>query len=199
MTAQTDWNITGPPDWLVAPENGWHSDDLDRLPPEAPRHVELIRGQLVLNVNPQRRSHWRTIGMLETQLRDAAPDSLAVDREMTVLVNDKNRPEPDLLVLDAPPESLDDDTTSYPVDLVKLAVEVVSPATEDHDRSTKALLYAEAGIPSYWIVDHTDDGAVRVEVFALEDGKYVSRGTSTGTLTVTEPFPATIDLTALPR
>jgi Uma2 family endonuclease len=34
-----------------------------------------------------------------------------------------------------------------------LAVEVLSPGTERHDRFTKRRLYQEAGIPQYWIVD----------------------------------------------
>lgn len=45
----------------------------------------------------------------------------------------------------------------------------------------------------------TDSGAVRVEVYALKGGEYVSTGVHTGTLIVAEPFPATIDLTKLPR
>ncbi|WP_344861458.1 hypothetical protein [Planomonospora alba] len=43
-----------PPVPLRPPPDGWTDEDLDRLPPEAPRHVELIDGALV--VRPRRRS-----------------------------------------------------------------------------------------------------------------------------------------------
>lgn len=39
------------------------------------------------------------------------------------------------------------------VQTLLLAVEVLSPSTERHDRFTKRRLYQEAGIPEYWIVD----------------------------------------------
>lgn len=40
-----------------------------------------------------------------------------------------------------------------------LAVEITS-SNADHDRITKRLLYAEAGVPEYWVVDPA--GAVEV-------------------------------------
>lgn len=36
------------PDWFMPPPGGWTADDLDRLPPEAPQHIELIDGALIV-------------------------------------------------------------------------------------------------------------------------------------------------------
>jgi Uma2 family endonuclease len=41
--------------------------------------------------------------------------------------------------------------------VVHLAVEIVSPSTELMDRGLKAELYAELGVPAYWVLDQ--DGA----------------------------------------
>ncbi len=43
------------PAWMYPP-NGthWTADDMDRLPPEAPRHVELIDDALIFRMSPQR-------------------------------------------------------------------------------------------------------------------------------------------------
>jgi hypothetical protein len=47
---------------------------------------------------------------------------------------------------------------AVPASAVVLAVEVVSPSSTTHDRFIKPALYAEAGIPSYWRVEHGTDG-----------------------------------------
>jgi hypothetical protein len=41
--------VTSLPEWLYpGPDGGWTADDLDALPPDAPRRIELIDGALVL-------------------------------------------------------------------------------------------------------------------------------------------------------
>ena len=45
----------------------------------------------------------------------------------------------------------------------------VAEASLEHARETKAPLYAERGVPEYWIVDA---GARRVEVYSLKAGAY---------------------------
>ncbi len=56
--------------------------------------------------------------------------------------------------------------------------------------------YAEAGIPSYWIIDL--DGDVSLDAFALVDGAYRQElAGATGQVGRAEPAPVTIDLPAL--
>ena len=50
-----------------------------------------------------------------------------------------------------------------------LVMEVLSPSNPAHDRSLKYQLYAEAGVPEYWIIDPHER---RVEVFVLRGGDY---------------------------
>src|SRR5207249_9956788 len=54
-----------------------------------------------------------------------------------------------------------------------LVVEIASPSTAIQDRNTKYRVYAQAGVPEYWIVD---PGTRTVEVLVLEDAEYDSLG-----------------------
>ena len=84
----------------------------------------------------------------------------------------------------------------YRGDQVRLAVEIVSPGTARVDRVAKMADYAEAGIPSYWIIDL--EGEVTLDSFTLVDGGYrQERAAATGRVTMTDPAPVTIDLPAL--
>ncbi len=51
------------PRWFYPPVDGWYAEDLDRLPPEAPRHIELIDGALVV-MAPQTIFHVTVINSL---------------------------------------------------------------------------------------------------------------------------------------
>lgn len=79
-----------------------------------------------------------------------APEGMEVERETTVRLDARNRPEPDLLVTSGP---YDPDRTWYAPEDVLLVVEVVSPESAHRDRTVKLRRYAEAGIPHYWCVE----------------------------------------------
>ncbi len=51
--------------------------------------------------------------------------------------------------------------------------EIISPSNEAHDRVTKRRLYAEQGVPHYWIVDPE---ARTLEALTLEAGRWVDAG-----------------------
>ncbi len=74
-----------------------------------------------------------------------------------------------------------------------LVVELLSPSTSRRDLLGKKSLYAEAGVPQYWIAD-PDEPAL--SVLTLVDGEYVETARIRGReeLTITEPFPATVRL-----
>ncbi|AZQ73313.1 Uma2 family endonuclease [Streptomyces abikoensis] len=187
--------MTALPDWMRPPRaEGWFAEDLDRLP-EAPRHTELIDGALVFMMSPQRWWHGHLITMLSVALMEQAPDDVMVGREMTIKLDERNRPEPDLLLTTA---DYDGDRTWFAPDEVRLVVEVVSPESAHRDRTVKLRKYAEAGIPHYWCVED-EDGAPVVHVYELDEpaGAYAPAGIFRGALRRPVPFEISLDLDKL--
>lgn len=184
------------PEWLRPPVDGFTAEDLDRIA-ELPPHTELIDGSLVF-VSPQRLFHSLVVDLLTTALRVTLPPHLRVRREMSVILGRRQRPEPDLMVVSNTAAELE--STSYRPEDVLLAVEVVSPESEERDRERKPNLYARAGIPHFWRVE---DDASRPVVFAYEldpaTGSYVATGAHRDRLTVTAPCPIEVDLTVIDR
>ncbi|MFC5643748.1 MULTISPECIES: Uma2 family endonuclease [Kitasatospora] len=181
------------PTWPIPPEGGWTADDLDRLP-NLPPHTELIDGSLVF-VSPQSLFHLYAIRLLEYALFGVVPSDMAVVREMTVTIGRRDRPEPDLAVVRRDSVGGARQTTFRPEDVV-LAVEVVSPDSEQRDREVKPRKYAGAGFPHYWRVEN-EQGELAVHVFEREDttGTYVPMGIHRKQLALDLPFPIEIDLT----
>jgi len=131
------------PDWMRPPRaEGWFAEDLDHLP-DAPRHTEPIDGALVFAMSPQRSWPGRLVTALTTALMAQAPADIGVEREMTIRLDARNRPEPDLLLTDLP---YDPHRTWYAPENVKLVVEAVSPESAHGDRTVKLRKYAETGI-----------------------------------------------------
>ncbi|MGW1757864.1 Uma2 family endonuclease [Streptomyces mirabilis] len=187
--------MTALPDWMRPPRlEGWFAEDLDNLP-EAPRHTELIDGALVFMTSPQRAWHGRLVTALTTTLMAQAPEGFEVEREMTIRLDARNRPEPDLLLTDLP---YDPDRTWYAPEDVKLVVEAVSPESAHRDRTVKLRKYAEAGIAHYWCIED-EDGAPVVHVYELDEPtrSYAPAGIFRGTLERPVPFEISLDLDKL--
>lgn len=189
--------MTAPPQlpWPVPPPDGYTVDDLFTLP-DLPPHTELIDGSLVF-VSPQRAFHSITVCLLEAGLRRAAPERFRVRRQMVVVLNTRNAPEPDLLVLRAEAVRSLRQTRYEPSDVV-LAVEVVSPDSESRDRETKPGKYAAAGIPHFWLVEmagEKDHPAVHTNELDPVTKAYALTGIHHERLKLTVPFTIDIDLT----
>ncbi|GAA1851519.1 Uma2 family endonuclease [Myceligenerans crystallogenes] len=188
--------MTELPDWMRPPRpEGWLAEDLDHLP-NAPRHTELIDGSLILSMSPQRFWHMEVVDSLRAALRPQAPAGHHAYREMTILLDEKNRPEPDVTVSTTP---YDGSRTSIPAGDVELVIEVVSPESEQRDKKMKPAKYAEAGIRNMWIVEQEASGDVAVSVYELDDvtTTYTRVQVARDKLTTPVPFPIEIDLTAL--
>ncbi|MGW0603342.1 Uma2 family endonuclease [Streptomyces sp. NPDC002644] len=190
--------VQHPAHWPVPPQDGWTVDDLFTLP-DLPPHTELIDGSPVF-VGAQRIFHTDAMDVLVPGLRRTAPDGLKVEREMTVVLDRRNGPEPDICVVRA--EAVKDPRrqTSFQAADVVLAVEVVSPDSEARDRDTKPRKYAAAGIPHFWLVDMAgQDDHVVVQVYELGEatGTYALTGIHHEHLKLTVPFDIDIDLTAI--
>ncbi|ATY97680.1 Uma2 family endonuclease [Streptomyces cavourensis] len=184
--------------WPVPPEGGWTADDLDRIP-GLPPHTELIDGSLVF-MSPQTAFHGRAMRLFENALLDQAPADLDVLREMTIRLDERNRPEPDVLVFPAKANTGPRQTWFRPEDVV-LAVEVVSDDSVQRDREVKPRKYAAAGVRHFWRVEADEEGVPVVYVYELDPALkvYVPTGIHRDKLTLTVPFPLEIDLTAINR
>ncbi len=197
MSAARDYGLDEDYEWARPPRNGWTADDLDRLP-NLPPHTELIDGSLVF-VSPQTFFHARTMRLLEQALLAQIPDELDVIREVTLKLDQRNRPEPDVLVFRSDAVTGPRQTWLRPEDVV-LAIEVVSDDSKARVREAKPQKYAKAGIRHYWRVEENVDLPV-VYVYELDPATrtYVPTGIHHDRLRLTVPFLIDIDLTAINR
>ncbi|MGW2639429.1 Uma2 family endonuclease [Streptomyces sp. NPDC001348] len=183
--------------WPVPPQDGYTVDDLFTLP-DLPPHTELIDGSLVF-VSAQRDFHSVVIDLLVSELRRTVPKQLRVRREMTVVIDRRNGPEPDVSVVRREAVKGPDQTYFHVADVL-LAVEVVSPDSEARDRDTKPHKYAAAGIPHYWLVDMAgQDNHAVVQVYERGEatGTYALTGIYHDHVKVSVPYDIDIDLTAI--
>jgi Uma2 family endonuclease len=144
---------------------------------------------------PQRSWHSRLVTELTLALGRQTPAGIGVEREMTIRLDVRNRPEADILVTSA---SFDPDRTWFEPADVLLVVEVVSPESTFRDRTVKLRKYAAAGIRHYWLVEDEAVGPV-VHVYELDEPTkaYLPTGIFRDSLHVSVPFGIDIDLAKL--
>ncbi len=149
---------------------------------------EVLDGCIVVSP-PCTFRHEDVGGELFARLRVAAPDDLAVlGSNFGFWYDDPSYVMPDITV--ARREDCEDrGTTVAPL----LVVEVLSRTTRRRDLLGKWSIYAEAGVPSYWLVDPVEPS---LTVLTLTDGLYVETARVTGSdpLTVEQPFEVTVRL-----
>lgn len=177
---------------LPAPE-GWTIADIDALPENGLRY-ELVDG-VPRVMNPPKNSHQQAARRLAYALENCAPDTVEIVEAVGVVLAEDNRPIPDVLALVAG----QDDDSNYPAAGVRLVAEVVSRSSRSDDRFRKPAQYAQAGIPVYLRVELEPPHVVAYAIGA--DGLYVetARAAPGEQLTLTEPFPFSIDPAALLR
>ena len=133
--------------------------------------VELIKGEIV-EMSPIGRRHVAFVDNLNQLFVTRLAGRARVSVQNPVALSDDTEPQPDIKILRRRPvpykerEAFAEDTL--------LLVEVAETSLA-YDRSTKLRLYAEAGIPEYWIVDPAQE---QVTVLTLPEGaeSYVVRG-----------------------
>ncbi len=113
--------------------------------------LELIEGEIVSKMAPQKSPHSAGISAAEEALRRIVPQGHYIRVQMPLALGDFSEPEPDVAVVVG---SFRDYVDQHPTTAV-LVVEVAD-TTLAYDRTTKAALYARAGIPEYWIVNLQD-------------------------------------------
>ncbi len=146
--------------------HAWTLDDLARLPDDG-RRYEIVDGSLHVTPAPAY-LHQRSCAWLDRAIAAGMPDGYDVLQGANVLLpaEPTRLLVPDVLAVRTTDIDPGEDPLAVPASAVPLVVEVVSPSSATHDRFTKPVLYAEAGIPHYWRVESDHDGPT-VHVYAL--------------------------------
>ncbi len=156
---------------LATPKR-WSRDDYYRLADLDFFHnqrVELLDGEIV-EMTPQKRPHATAIGKLNTLLVQEFGQTHIVRVQLPLDIDEKNQPEPDFAVV---PISLVDASDPHP-STADWVIEVADSSLT-LDREAKSKLYAQAGVPVYWIVNVRDS---EIEVYSdLRDSQYRTRRT----------------------
>jgi Uma2 family endonuclease len=114
--------------------------------------VELFRGS-VREMSPKNRLHVIAVGRAQKALAHALEGRASVYQEAPLALRElRSEPEPDLLVCSNP------DLDAYGTDAtIPLLVVEVADSSLRYDVEHKTRLYAEAGIPEYWVVNLVDN------------------------------------------
>jgi Uma2 family endonuclease len=148
---------------------------------EEDEHVELIRGHLIA-MSPSNTPHTVAVMKATATLMEVAGSDFSVSPQSTYRILDDGIPEPDIVVFEGAPDDLFD---GYPTPV--LVVEVAD-TTLRKDRTVKQALYAEAGVPAYWILNL---GARTLEVHRDPAGEaYATKTTQGAAATVAPRFAA---------
>ena len=127
--------------------------------------IELLRGALV-TVSPQKSPHAHAVQRLDRALSRALGDRAGLRCQLPLAISDDSEPEPDIAVVVEASYREAHPTWAH------LIIEVAESSLRK-DREVKRDLYAEAGVPEYWIVNVADRV---VEVYRVPvEGRYTER------------------------
>jgi Uma2 family endonuclease len=127
-------------------------DRLVELGVFADEKVELLYGMLV-RMSPQGTRHAFVIRTLLNRLVTLLAGRALVQAQSPIAASDESEPEPDVAVVEPGPYLTDHPSTAH------LVVEVADSSLAK-DVRLKARLYAQTGIPEYWVVDLENDAVV---------------------------------------
>jgi Uma2 family endonuclease len=145
--------------------------------------VELIRGEIV-EMSPIGRRHVAFVNNLNQLLVMRLAGRAIVSVQNPVVLADDSEPQPDLAVLRK--RAIAYKEAEATIEDLLLLIEVAESSLS-YDRSTKLRLYAEAGVPEYWVVDVA---AESVEVHRAPDaGGYRELARLTGASVSLLAFP----------
>jgi Uma2 family endonuclease len=124
--------------------------------------VELIDGFLVIKTG-RNRSHIQAGKMGLAVLLQIVPPGWYITKEDPIVASDWSKPEPDLTIVRG--EIADYTTRDVTVRDLGLVVEIAASSLAV-DREVMGRLYAEGGVPAYWIVNLVDG---LIEVYSDPD------------------------------
>lgn len=135
-------------------ERRWTRREYDRLIELGVLHedepIELLDGRLVVR-EPQNTPHATAVELVIEALRAALGPGWRVRPGLPLALDPLSEPEPDVSIVRGTPRDSLDDHPAHPV----LVVEIADSSLR-FDRTMKAMLYARAGVPDYWIVNLVD-------------------------------------------
>lgn len=148
---------------LTSVESGAFTlDDLDNTPDDG-RRRELIDGSVTVSPAPSGR-HQLVLFELGFRLRLVLPEGLAVIlAPYDWVISASTVMQPDLMVVRR--TALSQRLIEAPL----LVAEVRSPSTARTDATLKRQVYADAGVPNYWLVD---PDVPAIEVLSLKEAGF---------------------------
>lgn len=115
------------------------------------RRVCLLHGEII-DMAAMKEPHASGVSLVVDALRQLGPQGYYLRFQMPLDVNTTNDPEPDVCVVRGDARTYRHSPTAPPAADALIVVEVAD-ITLDQDITTKAELYATAGIADYWVVD----------------------------------------------
>ena len=113
-------------------------------------NVELVDGEIV-TMTPQKSRHATAVRLAEIALRRVFGDGVDVRTQLPLALDAISEPEPDVgVVVGSPRDYVEQHPTTA------LLIVEVADSSLGFDRTTKARVYARAGIDDYWIVNLPD-------------------------------------------
>jgi len=156
------------------PQQGeWRYEDYARLPENGFRY-EVIGGNLTMSPAPRTNHQLVSVELTYALMSFVKKYRLGrvYEAPVDVILPDLATPvQPDILFIAK--DRLGIVHEQFIADAPDLVVEILSPGNPEHDRRTKFLLYAEAGVQEYWIVD---PDAYTVDVFVSRGNAYLPLG-----------------------
>ncbi len=175
-----------------AVSNAFTIEDLEALPDDGNRH-ELIGGAIVTTPAPEP-VHQRILRKLARLVEEGCSKGYEVFfAPIDFDLSEDQRMEPDLIVV--PDASVGQKRLTGPALLV---VEIVSPGTRTNDMVTKRAVYAEAGVPAYWIVDPSSGHLLALRLDE-ERHEYEPYADTTGHASLDWPLRVSLDVGELAR
>lgn len=182
--------------WGECPIGGeWTAEHLEDLPWDG-RRLELLDGVLLVHPSPAA-AHQSIAARLMVALEDTCPQDLQATAAVHIRLGERQSFIPDVLV--ATDVAARRKGTFYTPAEVVLAVEIVSATSQAMDWVLKPVLYAQAGIPHYWVVETDNDIAVHTFKLDPVGQVYARSATFTDVVSVDEPWRMQIPVSRLSR
>lgn len=155
----------------------WTLDDYHRMIDAGildDRRVELLKGEIV-EMSPSGSPHAYSRNEAGEYLLKLLGDRAKVRQDSPITLPNDSEPEPDIAIVQALGREYRVHHP-YPENIFWLIE--YSDSSLDKDLETKSKVYAEAGIPEYWVVNLRK---LQLVVFRVpQDGEYTSKTTLTG-------------------